>query len=140
MKQQDLVGHWTFSRKIFDGEYRQHIGNIWGRVTYEIIGKNKLLHQETILHLSGESSQFLAKQTYLYLFKEKVVEIHQHGKQQEFPFLKIPYGKLVVDGYYLCKPDIYQLRWVWVNSRLFYTRFCIKGMRKNHILESIFRR
>jgi len=139
MKQQDLVGRWTLSRKIFDRE-RRLVGGMWGKATYEKMSENELIYRETVMNLSGESSQFLARQTYLYIFKEGAVEIHRNGEEQEIPFLKIPYGKTVVDGHYLCKPDIYTLRWVWVNSHLFYTRFSVKGMRKDHTLETIFRR
>lgn len=139
MRQQDLIGDWTLSRKIFDRD-RRLVGGMWGKVTFEKQNKDELLYRELVWNLSGESSQFLASQTYLYQFKENRVEIYRSKGNRDFPFLVLPHGKKVVDGHYLCKPDRYILRWVWVNSHLFYTRFCVKGIRKNHTLETIFRR
>lgn len=139
MKQQELAGQWTLSRKVFDRE-RKLVGGMWGTVMFEEIDENQLLYQETVWNISGESTRFLARQTYLYLFNEEGIEIHRHGKKQDIPFLTLPHGKKVVDGHYSCKPDLYALRWVWVNAHLFYTRFSVKGIRKDHTLETIFRR
>ena len=139
MKQQELAGHWTLSRKVFDRE-RRLVGGMWGKVLFEKVGQDELLYQETVWNISGESTRFLARQKYLYLFNEEGIEIHRNGEKQDIPFLKLPYGKKVVDGHYSCKPDLYALRWVWVNHHLFYTRFSVKGIRKDHTLETMFRR
>jgi hypothetical protein len=139
MRQEDFIGRWTLSRKVFDRE-RRLIGGMWGRVLFEKVADTELIYRESVWNISGESSQFLARQTYLYRFKEKEIEIYLTGKEEDVPFLTLPHGKTVVDGHYLCKPDLYALRWVWVNSHLFYTRFSVKGVRKDHTLETVFRR
>ncbi|MCB1082858.1 MAG: hypothetical protein KDK61_00975 [Simkania sp.] len=62
MKQQELAGQWTLSRKVFDRE-RKLVGGMWGTVMFEEIDENQLLYQETVWNISGESTRFLARQT-----------------------------------------------------------------------------
>lgn len=139
MKQQDLLGQWTLTRKVFDRD-RKPIAGMWGTGTYKCLGENELLYEECVTNRTGESSEFVARQSYLYLFKEKAIEVHRGKELQTIPFITLPYGEKLVDGYYTCKPDFYTLRWIWMRSHLFFTRFSVKGTRKDYTLETIFRR
>lgn len=139
MKPRDFLGQWTLKRRVFDAD-RRPIGGMWGTVLFEPIDESSLSYQERVWNQTGESSHFLARQSYLYLFNQKAVEIHRGKEKQSAPFLTLPHGKTVVDGHYICRPDLYTLRWVWVNPHLFYTRFSVKGLRKDYTLETLFRR
>jgi len=139
MKPQDFIGQWTLSRKVY-GRDRRTIGRMWGRVTYKEVADEALLYEECVWNRSGEASPLLARQTYLYLFKETALEIHREGKEQEIPFFRLPYGETVIDGHYACRPDFYKLRWVWVHPGFFYTRYVVTGTRKDYTLETVFRR
>lgn len=153
MKYEELVGQWKIRRDVFDfsGIIK---GKMRGIGLFEPYEGNQLLYQEQLWHETPQGSLLFATKFYRYHFVTDQIFIYFYREENNRLFMTLANTSQSLIGAAHCKLDRYTLKWDWINSNHFLTRYEVKsfpsneenlnpsslGAKKNYIIESEYTR
>lgn len=137
----NLKGRWELERRL--GEY----GTMRGEVVFTKIDDLSCYYHETgLVYLHHTGKRYKASKSLLYTYDQQKLLIHTYDRESytkgellhtlDLPTYQINQQPTCLKSEYLCKADVYQLDWIFVNPHKLAINYVVKGPSKSYTIQT----
>lgn len=137
----NLKGHWELQRRL--GE----CGTMWGDVVFTKVDDQSFRYDESgYVYFDHTSRHYKASKSQLYTYDQQKLLIHTYDPDSykkgtllhtlDLSSCKIPQRPICFQSEYICKKDVYQLDWIFVNLHKLQLNYVVKGPSKSYTIQT----
>lgn len=137
----NLQGHWGLQRRL--GE----CGSMWGNVVFTMRDDLSFYYHESgHVYFHHTSRRYKASKSQLYTYDQEKLLIHIYDQDNykkgallhtlDLSTCKLHQKPICLKNEYICKEDVYQLDWVFVNPNKLQLNYIVKGPSKSYTIQT----
>jgi len=137
----NLKGHWELQRRL------DQCGTMWGDVVFTKVDDQSFrYHESGYVYFDHTSRHYKASKSQLYTYDQEKLLIHTYDPDSykkgtllhtlDLSTCKIHQRPICLQSNYVCKENVYQLDWIFVNSNKLQLNYVVKGPSKSYTIQT----